>query len=276
MPAHAQDEPAAPVFGPVRRLGTVASTQDVAARAAAAGAPHGSVFVAEAQTAGRGRRGHGWASPPGENLYLSLVLRPLAPVAALLPLTLATALALAEAVRAETSLQPDIRWPNDLLLGGKKCAGVLVETASEPGGSRLAGPAILGLGLNVNQTVFAPDLAPLATSLSQTSGRSWDREALLAAILRQLSRRYHQWAAGGVPALLADFEAASSYARGRRVRVDGGRSAGADGFTGLTAGLDASGLLRVRRDGGGLELVASGDVRPAGAAAPEPNSCCLP
>jgi BirA family biotin operon repressor/biotin-[acetyl-CoA-carboxylase] ligase len=250
-------------FGPVQRLGSVDSTQTAAARAAAAGAPHGAVFVAEAQTAGRGRHGHAWASPPGANIYLSLVLRPPGTVAGLLPLTLAAALAVADAVTEATGLRPDIRWPNDLLLEGKKCAGILIETGSDMAGAIGAGAAVLGLGVNVNQAAFPPDLAPIATSLRLALGRECDREALLAAILRQLYRRYHQWAAGGVPALLAAFEAASSYARGRRVCVGGSQTGGPEAFTGVTAGLDANGLLRVARDGGGIEVVASGDVRPA-------------
>jgi BirA family biotin operon repressor/biotin-[acetyl-CoA-carboxylase] ligase len=250
-------------FGPVQRLGSVDSTQTAAARAAAAGAPHGAVFVAEAQTAGRGRHGHAWASPPGANLYLSLILRPPGTVAGLLPLTLAAALAVADAVAEATGLRPDIRWPNDLLLEGKKCAGILIETGSDAAGAIGAGAAVLGLGVNVNQAAFPPDLAPIATSLRLALGRECDREGLLAAILRQLYRRYHQWAAGGVPALLAAFEAASSYARGRCVRVGGSQTDGPEAFTGVTAGLDANGLLRVARDGGGIEVVASGDVRPA-------------
>lgn len=270
MPPRFQGEPPAAsgctsgaAFGPVERLGSVDSTQTVATRAAAAGAPHGAVFVAEAQTAGRGRHGHAWASPPGANLYLSLILRPPGTVAGLLPLTLAAALAGADAVAEATGLRPDIRWPNDLLLEGKKCAGILIETGSDAAGGIGAGAAVLGLGVNVNQAEFPPDLAPIATSLRLALGRECDREGLLAAILRQLYRRYHQWAAGGVPALLAAYEAASSYARGRRVCVGGSRTDGPEAFTGVTAGLDANGLLRVARDGGGIEVVASGDVRPA-------------
>lgn len=251
-------------FGPVYELGAVDSTQNAAARAATAGAPHGSVFRAEAQTAGRGRQGHAWASPPGQNLYLSVLLRPRTPVAALLPLTLAAGVAAAEAVAAAAGVRPDLRWPNDLLWDGKKLAGVLLESSSPGGLGAAAQAAILGIGINVNQTVFPPNLVAIATSLRLVLGRQADREALAAELLRQLRRRYDQWAEGGVAALLAAFEQASSYARGRRVRVghDGG---GGASFTGTTAGLDAAGFLRVRRDGapaGTAETVLGGEVRP--------------
>lgn len=251
-------------FGPVCQLGAVDSTQNAAARAAAAGAPHGSVFWAEAQAAGRGRHGHVWDSPPGQNIYLSVLLRPKAPVAELLPLTLAAGVAAAEAVAAAVGVRPDLRWPNDLLWEGKKLAGVLLESSSPGGAAAAAQAAILGIGINVNQTVFPPDLAASATSLRLVLGRLADREALAAELLRQLRRRYDQWAEGGVAALLAAFEQASSYARGRRVRV-GHEGGGGEGFAGTTAGLDAAGFLRVLRDGapaGTAETVLGGEVRP--------------
>lgn len=265
-----------PAFGPVHRLGVVDSTQNAAARAAAAGAPHGSVFWAEAQSAGRGRQGHGWFSPPGENLCLSVLLRPAAPVAHWLPLTLAAGLAVAGAVTAAAGARPDIRWPNDLLLGERKFAGILAETATS--GAMPPAPAgvILGIGINVNQTAFPPDLAPLATSLRLFLGRRVDREALAAEILQQLRWRYDQWAEGGAAPVLAAFEPMSSYARGRRVRVGGPARGG--GFIGTTAGLDPSGFLRVHPDGAApeaMELVISGDVRPLEASArflPPPES----
>lgn len=262
MPAPAQ--PPRLAFGPVHRLGIVDSTQNAAARAAATGAPHGSVFWAEGQSAGRGRQGHAWFSPPGENLCLSVLLRPAAPVAHWLPLTLAAALAAAGAVAAAAGVRPDIRWPNDLLLGETKFAGILAETISS--GALPSAPAcvILGIGLNVNQANFPPELAPIATSLRRFLGRCLDREALAAELLQQLRWRYDQWAEGGAGPVLAAFEAMSSYARGRRVRVGGGRES-SGGFNGTTAGLDPPGFLRVHPDGAApetVELVISGDVRP--------------
>ncbi len=236
------------------RFPEIDSTQRAALDAARAGAPEGALFLAESQSAGRGRHGHNWASPPGAGLYASLLLRPRRPAAALLLLTLAAGLAVAEAVESETGLRADLRWPNDLLLDDKKFCGLLIESAPEPGGLI----AVLGFGINIRPAAFPPDLAPIATALDLHAPRPVDRERLLAAVLAALERRYREWRQGEAAdaALRHDFEARSRYARDLEVVVEGA-------WRGITAGLDPSGFLLVRTPEGEVRTVISGDVRPA-------------
>ncbi len=232
----------------------VPSTNATAMQAAAAGEPEGAVFVAEEQTAGRGRGGHGWHSPRSTGIYLSVVLRPQLAPADVLALSLTAGLAAAAAVEQVTGLKPDLRWPNDLLLNGRKFCGILTELTAEATRVRYA---VVGIGMNVNQERFPADLAALATSLRLESGRDRSRVELAAALLKSLDREYR--------ALLADrddvlrrFEQESSYARGKRVHVDEN-----GGYEGTTEGLDARGFLQVRT-ADGVRTVLSGGVREIG------------
>ncbi|HUX67318.1 MAG TPA: biotin--[acetyl-CoA-carboxylase] ligase [Terriglobales bacterium] len=236
---------------------TLDSTQAAALAAGQAGAPEGALFVAERQTRGRGRHGHSWSSPPGAGIYASLLLRPRRPAAALLPLTLAAALAVADAVGEVAGLEPEIRWPNDLLLGGKKFCGLLIETTSS-GGEDLA---VLGFGINVRPQAWPPELAELATTLDQHTPQPIPRAQLCAAVVRQVERRYRTWSAGGDAALLQEFAARCPGVRGRAVVV-GGAGDPAAAYTGHTEGLEPSGFLRVRLQDGSLRVVTQGDVRP--------------
>lgn len=172
----------------IRGFGSVDSTNNVAAAWAAEGAPTGSVVLAEFQTAGKGRMGRTWSAAPGKNLTFSIILRPtiLPGLFGLIPLM--AALAVAEAVDPFTTpISPEIKWPNDLLLEGRKCGGMLLE--SQTMGSTPS-TVILGIGLNVNQDEFPSELASHATSLLLATGRMIDRAALLASILFQLERYY--------------------------------------------------------------------------------------
>lgn len=232
------------------------STQRAALGAAAQGEPHGSLFIAEEQTGGRGRHGRCWASPAGEGIYMSLLLRPPGPPAAALALSLAAGVAVAAAIRLVTGLAPDLRWPNDVLLDRRKVAGLLLEMSAEP--TRVQ-HLVLGIGVNVHQTEFSPDLAPLATSLRLAAGRDFSRLELLAEILFQLEARYQAFVAGGADDLLAEFARSSSYVQGLRVRV----GEGAEAYEGVTSGLDGQGFLRIRRDDGSLTTVIAGNVRTA-------------
>ncbi|MBZ5567163.1 MAG: biotin--[acetyl-CoA-carboxylase] ligase [Acidobacteriia bacterium] len=224
-------------------------------RAAENPAPEGSVYVAEEQTAGRGRGGHGWHSARSAGIYCSVILRPRVAPADVLTLSLATGLAVREAVSEVTGMAADLRWPNDLLLGGKKFCGILIEMHAEATRVR---HAVVGVGMNVNQESFPPSLAALATSLrmEDPSRRCWSRVELAAALLKSLDREYSRL---DDPAAREEvkrrFEQHSSSARGRRVRVeeDGG-------YEGVTEGLDERGFLRVRTDLG-LRTVMSGGVR---------------
>jgi BirA family transcriptional regulator, biotin operon repressor / biotin---[acetyl-CoA-carboxylase] ligase len=248
----------------VQHLRSVGSTNLLALDATQAGAPHGSVWVADEQTAGRGRGGHSWHSTPGDGLYVSVLLRPQMALLDALWLSLATGLAVRTAIAAVTGLVADIRWPNDLLLGDRKCGGVLVETsvvASQFNAPALLRYAVIGAGINVNHESFPVELEGIATSLRQESGRTWVREELLVEFLRALERETDLLeaelrGASTSPGLLERFAAASSWVRGKRVRVDE-----SGGYTGVTDGLDARGFLRVAGDDGVLHTVLSGGVR---------------
>jgi BirA family biotin operon repressor/biotin-[acetyl-CoA-carboxylase] ligase len=232
----------------------IGSTNPAAMQAAAAGEPEGAVFVAEEQTAGRGRGGHGWHSPRSAGIYVSVILRPQLAPADVLVLSLVTGLAAAAAVREVTGLKPDLRWPNDLLLSGKKFCGILTELNAEATRVRYA---VVGVGMNVNQPDFPADLAGAATSLRLETRQTWSRVELAAALLKSLDREYRAMTAGSDARreVLARFERESSYARGRRVHVDENGE-----YEGTTEGLDPRGFLQVRT-AEGLRTVISGGVR---------------
>jgi BirA family biotin operon repressor/biotin-[acetyl-CoA-carboxylase] ligase len=243
---------------------SVGSTNQLALAAAQAGATDGSIWVADEQTAGRGRSDHGWHSPAGDGLYVSVLLRPQMALVDALWLSLATGMAVQAAIGTVTGLRPDIRWPNDLLIGRRKCGGILVETStitSQSDAPAMLRYAVVGVGVNVNHQSFPADLDALATSLRRETDRRWPREQLLIGFLRALDKEVAllQGELKGTPSgqgLLDRFTAASSWVRGKRVSVDE-----AGGYTGVTDGLDARGFLRVAGDDGVLHTVLSGGVR---------------
>ena len=251
-------------FNKIHHLSTTPSTNTLALEAAQSGAPNGSVWLADEQTAGRGRSDHIWHSSPGDGLYLSVLLRPQMALTEALWLSLATGLATQAAIASITHLQPDIRWPNDLLINNKKCGGILVETsatASRPDTPAMLRYAIVGVGLNLNHESFPPDLEAFATSLRRETGKSWSREAVLFEFLRALENQLALLEAelrgnSTNPRLLDRFTAASTWVCGKPVSVDE-----AGGYTGVTDGLDARGFLRVAGDDGVLHIVLSGGVR---------------
>jgi len=250
---------------PLGRLGTswhffesIGSTNDVAARLASDGRD-GAVVIADGQTAGRGRRGHSWCSPAGAGLYVSVVLSPrLArhdPDRATLLLTMTAGLALAEGVAAATGLAPAIKWPNDLLIGRRKLAGILAE-----GVSRQDSPAVqsvvLGYGLNLQPAAFPPELRDRVTSVESELGRRFERGPIWAATLQALAARYDDLLDARYDAILDAWRARAPGSRNARVSWEkaGGRA------TGVTAGVDGDGALLVRGDGG-IERIVSGEVR---------------
>ena len=208
----------------------------------AAGCRIGAIVLADEQTAGRGRHGHSWHSEPSSGIYLSTVLAP-APL-----LTLALGLATAEAIARSTGIACDLRWPNDVMLAGKKVAGILVELVN--------GAAIAGIGINVNHSDFPPELAGEATSLRLHTGREFSRMEILLALIPAIDT----FGALDNDSILRLFIQSSSYAAGRRVTVNqpGGI------IEGTTAGLDSSGYLVVRKDDGTDTLILAGGVRAAG------------
>jgi BirA family biotin operon repressor/biotin-[acetyl-CoA-carboxylase] ligase len=231
------------------------STNSDAVAAARAGAPHGSVFFTDEQTAGRGRGDHAWHSAAGQGLYVSVILR--LPVAsARLPLLpLAAGLAAADAIRAASGLTVDLRWPNDLLIGQRKTGGILVETQTDSGGLAFA---VAGIGINVHQQQFARGLATPATSLDLESGRWIDRQPLLFALLESLEHEARALAEPGAnTAVPARVARASTWVRGRQVEVHGPQAC-----VGTTEGLDEHGFLLVRTSTG-LVQVQTGGIRAA-------------
>jgi BirA family biotin operon repressor/biotin-[acetyl-CoA-carboxylase] ligase len=233
----------------------IGSTNVTAMQAASDGEPEGAVFLAEEQTAGRGRAGHTWESAQSVGIYCSVVLRPALSPADALMLSLIAGIAVAEAVEHATGLHPDLRWPNDALLDERKFCGILTEMNSEPTRVHYV---VVGIGINVNQASFAGELEPIATSLRMESGRTWSRVELAAALLKSLDSEYRKLTQGGPAArasILRNFEERSSYARSRSVHVEGG-----GGYDGVTEGLDDRGFLLVRTESG-LRTVLSGDVR---------------
>jgi BirA family biotin operon repressor/biotin-[acetyl-CoA-carboxylase] ligase len=233
---------------PLVRLGVAESTNDLARLLAAGGVPEGTVVVAAQQTHGRGRLGRTWASPPG-GLWCSVIVRPDGDAEWGL-LSLAAAVAVAEAVERAAGAPAAIRWPNDVLIGGAKVAGILIETAP--------GAAILGIGLNANIDPAAlGDLRTPATSLSAMLGHPVPLDALRDLVLECLATWYAAWAASD-PAVSAAWSARDA-TRGMPVVVQG-----PDGTVrGVAEGVDGDGALLVRTAGGDVRRVLAGDLVPA-------------
>jgi len=252
-------------FGaPLFYFPTIGSTNDVAARLAAGGAPEGTTVAAESQTSGRGRLGRTWFSPQGAGLYVSVVIRPEAggragkagtgtpgpPLPAVL--TLASGVALAEAIRETTGLQAEIKWPNDLVFGRRKLAGILAEASAQ--GAELD-YVVLGFGVNIRPVTYPPDVALRATSIEAELGRAIDRGLLLAKALENLAACREALRRREVGDVLERWRRLSPSAVGARVewRTPGGA------VKGRTAGLDGDGALLVDRDGR-VERVVAGEV----------------
>jgi BirA family transcriptional regulator, biotin operon repressor / biotin---[acetyl-CoA-carboxylase] ligase len=240
------------------------STNSVAMRLGEAGEPHGAIVLAEEQTAGRARAGRSWASEKSAGIYCSVLLRPPIPPAHAALLTLLAGLAARDAAAEDLDTLPDIRWPNDLLIkngrhagghnGSRKFCGILTEMHAEPDRVHYA---VVGIGMNVNQTKMPDAIEDVATSLRMETGKFHSRLELLIRLLRHLDRYYNQFLAEGGRPILRRFAQVSSYFEGKRVRI----TAATETFTGVTAGLEPSGILRVARDDGrGVEPVLSGDV----------------
>jgi BirA family biotin operon repressor/biotin-[acetyl-CoA-carboxylase] ligase len=231
------------------------STNTDAMEAARAGAPHGAVFFADAQSAGRGRGGHRWQSDAGQGLYVSVLLRNGLEARKLPLLPLAAGLAAADAIRRASALEVDLRWPNDLLIGEKKAGGILVESKIEGAASAYE---VVGIGINVHQREFDAGLATPATSLDMESGGTIGRQTLLIALLESLEREANGLLeADAGETIPARVERSSTWVRGRMVEVHGPQAC-----TGVTAGLDENGFLLVKT-ADGMVTVQTGGVRAA-------------
>jgi len=224
----------------------VSSTNDIAAPL-----PEGAVVLADRQTAGRGRRGHTWFSPPGSGLYASVVLAPgrsSDPMRATVLLTLAAGVALAEGVDAASGLRADLKWPNDLYVSRRKLAGILAEASGER--------VVLGFGINTSVASYPPDLHERVTSIESELGRSVDRHLVFVETLAALSRRYADLLLGRFDAILDAWRHRAPAAVGARVE----RTVDGNVVTGVTAGVDDQGALLVRVDDR-VERVVSGELR---------------
>lgn len=248
---------AARLGGRIEYFETTDSTNTVARRLATEGAVQGTVVIAEAQTKGRGRLGRTWASPPLRNLYLSIVLRPPIAVAQAAQLTLVAGLAVTEAV-SEWVPQAAIKWPNDVVLDGRKVAGILTEMEADDDRVRFV---ILGIGVNLNAAPedFPDELRDTATSLSAATGRAIDRTAFAERVLSCVENRYGLFLAKGFAAIQPLWEARSCLT-GRAVQIDGGGQRCA----GVVAGISDAGALIVRAADGQQTRVVAGDVTVVG------------
>jgi len=259
--------------GHLHHVARTTSTSDLAQAAAQAGERHG-VWFADEQTVGRGRGGHTWHSAPGEGLYMTALISPAVPMQSALSLSMQVAIAVQSAIASAAGFrrkdQIDIRWPNDLLLNGRKCVGILIDTASNPATSTqpaMLRYATLGIGINVNQTAFPPELESIATSLRRElpdPSQPLRRESLAAAVLLALNEEIRRLTApiSNDSRELTQF---SSWISGKRVRVEAregnSNQPAPGGYTGITAGLDPSGFLRVNGDDGQPHTVLSGGLR---------------
>lgn len=219
------------------------------------GCPEGALVTANEQSLGRGRLGRDWHSPGRSGLYFSLVLRPPVAAAQAMSITLACGLGAARGIGRACGQQADIRWPNDVLLNGKKCCGILVDLVANGDQARYV---IAGVGVNVNQQSFPEQLDGIATSMSRETGVEWARDVVLESILTELERYYDMFLQRGSGAVAEAFTRASSYAKGRRVVVE----SPAQSIRGVTVGLDERGILLVRQDDGVIVPVLAGGVRP--------------
>lgn len=246
--------------GPVHYFETLNSTNDLAKELAAQDAPEGTVVVAEAQTRGRGRLGREWNSPPGAGLYVSLVLRPMLPPMELPQITLTTAVAVVRAVRRVAGLAPGIKWPNDLLLNGKKLGGILTEMETESDRIR---HVVVGLGLNVNNPGFPPELAATATSLTLAMARTFSRVHLLQAWLEEFEALYERFLKQGFPEILKEWK---SYAvtLGKLVTVRQGPRE----ISGQALDVAPDGALLLRTANGETVRVTSGEITPGSGGEP--------
>lgn len=240
--------------GNIHHYFKIGSTNTAAMAAAAQGAPQGSIFLAEEQTAGRGRGSNSWISQRSTGIYCSVILRPPLPPSDILVLSLAAGLAVQAAIQqVDSNVTPDLKWPNDLLIEGKKVCGILTEMNSEATQVRYI---VVGVGINVNQASFPPELG--ATSLRLVTGSEWSRVEVAAALLKSLDREYRSLLENpdAMQSITRRFVERSSWAYGKKVRIEESFSA----LEGTTAGLDARGFLQLKT-AHGVQTVLSGTVR---------------
>lgn len=231
---------------PVVRLGAVGSTQVEAFELAERGAPDRTVVVAEHQTSGRGRRGRSWTDEPGTSLLVSIILRPSLAVAELPMLSYVAAVAVADALESVAALRPQLKWPNDVLIGDRKIAGILLESRVGPA----AATVVIGIGVNLNQRSFPAELAERATSVALETGRVANPHEALAALLAAIDTWRRRLETEGFGPVRGRWLALSSTI-GRQVTVHG--------HAGRAVGLDLDGALLLE-DAAGVRRVLAGGI----------------
>jgi BirA family biotin operon repressor/biotin-[acetyl-CoA-carboxylase] ligase len=245
---------------PLHFFATLDSTNTYAARLARDGAPEGTVVIADSQSGGKGRLGRRWVSPPQVNLYLSAVLRPPVPAAVAPQLNLLAAVAVADTIVQVCGLTPAIKWPNDVLVGGKKVCGILAEMQT---GADALRAVVVGIGVNINAplSAFPEELRDKASSLLLAGGRPVDRAAVAAGLLTHLEKSYVLWLEEGFPALRSAWEHHAADLIGTQVTV-----ASPEGTVrGSVLGLDIDGALLLREgQTGGVRRLLAGDVTVVG------------
>jgi BirA family biotin operon repressor/biotin-[acetyl-CoA-carboxylase] ligase len=225
-----------------------ASTNDDALAAAKSGAPHGALFGAETQTRGRGRRGSEWVSTPGAGLWFSILLRPTLTPEVAPALSLCAGLAVRDAVATRVAANVQVKWPNDVLAGGRKLAGILIE--SQLSAAQLSS-VIIGIGINVAQRAFPEPIAGIATSLTLLQATDLSREALLADVLHGLEARLTELSQGGIAAISTALRPHDALL-GQQLRIENA--------TGTGAGIDAAGQLLLQSPDGSIAPIVSGHV----------------
>ena len=236
----------------ILRFGSLPSTNTELARQASEGAGEGLSILADEQTAGRGRLQRAWSSPRGAGLYFSILLQPAIAQDQWPLITFMAALAVGDALSEACDVNTDIKWPNDLLSGERKICGILAESVETPAGRAV----IVGIGINLTAEAYPAELSPVATSVAETSGRTTERETVLAALLRALSRWYsllHE--VDGPEKIVAAWTSRSSYATGKSVQVANGEEV----WDGITRGVERDGALRLETTDG-MKIVRAGDV----------------
>lgn len=238
----------------VHAFSTTDSTNTKAYELALHGAPEGTVVVAEGQKKGKGRLGRKWESPKGVNIYTSIVLRPRIAPSSASQTTLLAAVATARAIEKTAKVLPDIKWPNDLLVGGRKIAGILMELDSE---ADMVNFIVLGIGIDVNmdRDSLPPDVAKTATSLKEETGKVLGRVILIQELYRQIEKWYEVFRTDGFGPIITEWERLSIMG-GKYVKV----SFLKETREGVALGLDTDGALLLRLPTGKIERVVAGDV----------------
>ena len=237
----------------ILRFESLGSTNTEAASWAMQGAPEGLCIVAEEQTAGRGRLERQWVSPKNAGLYFSVILRPQLEQKVLPLITLMASLAVRDALKESCGLQTDIKWPNDVLAKDRKVCGILAEMVE----TSIGRAVVTGIGINLTAGSFPPDLSATATSVEESTGHQPDPSAVLESLTKALANRYDRLQSPtGAETTLNDWCQASSFAVGKRVRVENMRET----IEGVTRGLEVDGALRIETEPGVIKVVRAGDV----------------